>query len=193
MRDRASFSFRVAPHKFPTLRRALLDERPLVVLDLDGTLIHTLPRRLRRRASEPFVMRANGEELFVYVRPGVETLVDALNECDVRYAVWTAATAEYAREVVGALSRRTNFRPLFVWSRDRTDKMYRKDMRLPRGAGATGVVLIDDAPHHLSLASNAGRVELVPPFDATSTRRDRVLSHLGRAVRESRYEARRAF
>ena len=86
------------------------DERPLLILDLDETLIHATGRVLDRHPD--FQLGS----YFVYRRPAVDAF---LASCAERYrlAVWSSGGSEY---VAGLVENLFTGRPapLFAWSRD---------------------------------------------------------------------------
>lgn len=86
--------------------------RQLLILDLDETLFHATQARLERAAD----FRVVGS-YFAYKRPAVgEFLEYCFNHFDV--AVWSSATADYAREVVDNIFVQ-NDRLVFLWARER--------------------------------------------------------------------------
>ena len=82
--------------------------RAVLVLDLDHTLVHSVPRGTRGVpfAFEHFdVTLANGVEYTTYVRPHLKTLlavVEAQRDW-MRTIVWTAGTREYATAILDGL------------------------------------------------------------------------------------------
>ena len=86
-------------------------DRPLLILDLDETLIHSSFERLAR--VEDFRLF----EHFVYVRPHLEHF---LVECAARFrlAIWSSASDDYVEDIVRRIIPR--HLPLeFVWGRSR--------------------------------------------------------------------------
>ena len=74
--------------------------KPLVILDVDETLLHATETRL---ALAPDFMVA---EYYVYRRPGLNEFLNSASE-DYRLAIWSSATEGYVRDCVanvGALS-----------------------------------------------------------------------------------------
>jgi RNA polymerase II subunit A small phosphatase-like protein len=85
-------------------------KRPLLILDLDETLMHAAEAPLDRAAT----LRCG--PYFVYERPFAREFCE---RCALHYelAVWTSSTAAYARIVVEEI---VGHAPLsFLWSRER--------------------------------------------------------------------------
>lgn len=123
-----------------------------------------------------------GEQFRVHIRPGALRFIRTLNRHRVAYAVWTAATEEYATAVVANLKKLVPFHPRFVWSRAHTTNLI-KDMRKVHSlTGYRNAVLLDDSPSHLSLSSNHGCVQLVAPFDVESGETDDALHRIGALI-----------
>jgi RNA polymerase II subunit A small phosphatase-like protein len=152
--------------------------RPLLILDLDETLIYgsTTPS-----ASEPDFRCG---DYFIHKRPFVDEFIGA---CSRPYAlaVWTSSTSDYARCLTQRLFVDV---PLeFLWARDRCtcrfdaelqDHYWVKDLRKVRRAGfdLSRVLVVDDTPQKLE--RNYGNLVVVPEF--TGDFADRELPGLAR-------------
>ena len=84
-------------------------QSPLVIFDLDGTLLHSMNPGQRGRA-DGARLRASGPPDFktadgrwVWLRPGVHECLAAVAASGCRLAVWTAAPADYAALMVTGL------------------------------------------------------------------------------------------
>src|SRR5688572_23717435 len=126
-----------------------MDERLLLVLDLDETLIHASESRLSQAADYEL------PPYFIYRRPGLAEFLSAVSPA-FRLAVWTSSSPAYARAVCPLIFPDLQ-RLEFVWARDRctptrafdTDswcdaKPLKKLKR--RGYDLDRVVVVDDSP-----------------------------------------------
>jgi len=153
------------------------NEKKLVVLDLDETLIHATLAPLDRAPDFQVGFYS------VYERPHAREVITSLAG-RFRMAVWTSATRGYARDVVSHL-----FPPAhcleFVWCRDRctpffdhwaSELVYRKNLnKLKRkGYRLESLIMVDDRPD--CLAKHYGNLVRVTPFDGD--RGDRELPQL---------------
>lgn len=151
----------------------------VVILDLDLTLVHTLPDAVRDDV-ETFRTRAG----VVHVRPGARAFLDHVfsKSSFLSVGVWTAGTAAYAREVVEGLGIRDRLSILL--SRDDAVYLptghYVKNLDIVRmRLNAKHVVLLDDSPIHSLVTTND--VIRVPPFDARAKTEDVFFVNLVRA------------
>lgn len=127
--------------------------RPLLICDLDETLIYGSSTRLHRDAD--FLVGP----LHIYKRPGVDVFLATVN----RYydlAIWSSASGDYVIEIANAL--KANVREWsFVWSRDRcTQRMhherfetvYLKDLKKAarKGYSLERILIVDDTREKLS-------------------------------------------
>ncbi|MCP4574131.1 MAG: HAD family hydrolase [bacterium] len=140
-------------------------DRPLLILDLDETLIHATERPLA--AVRP-TFRA---VLFlIHLRPHArEFLTAAARDWDL--AIWTSASADYAEIVRGNLF--VDVEVEFVWSRGRCTRVFDqerqrevwiKDLRKVKKCGRdlARVLVIDDKPG--GLARSYGNLVRVQPW-----------------------------
>lgn len=139
--------------------------RPLLILDLDETLLHASENRLGRDAEfkvGPY---------HVYLRPHLpEFLDDAAAYFDL--AVWSSASDDYVGFLAKELSRFVpNWR--FVWGRSRCvrrlhsewqETVFLKDLKKVKRLGyrLSRVLIADDTPHKVS--RNYGNAIYVQPY-----------------------------
>ena len=153
--------------------------RPLLILDLDETLIYGSETRLHRDADfavGPF---------HVYKRPGVDNFLVTVN----RYydlAIWSSASGDYVHGMATAL--KPNVREWkFVWSRSRCvqrkhpetfETIPIKDLRKAarQGYALERILIVDDTRE--KVARNYGNAIYVPEF--TGSEDDRELQQLAR-------------
>lgn len=161
--------------------------RPLLILDLDETLIHGSESRLHRDADfmvGPF---------HVYERPYLSSFLSSTSaHFDV--AIWSSASSDYVASIASALAE---FVPewQFVWSRMRCVQrmhpelmttMFIKDLRKVkrRGYDLDRVLMVDDTRHKVS--RNYGNAIYVSPFEGADD--DAELPQLARYVNSLRHE-----
>jgi RNA polymerase II subunit A small phosphatase-like protein len=143
-----------------------MDERPLLVLDLDETLLHATETRLTIAPHHHEV-----GPYFLYLRPGLAAFLEQI-ALAYRLAVWTSSSPSYARKVC-ALIFTDPGRLEFMWASDRctpirdveTDiwfnaKRLRKLKR--RGYDLVRVLVVDDSPEKHT--RNYGNLVQVAPF-----------------------------
>jgi Dullard-like phosphatase family protein len=124
----------------------------LLVLDLDGTLVHS---EFQRRTYQQHDFSLFNEEIFVYKRPYLDYFVSTILEWfDV--AVWTASGCEYAAEIVRHVFPDPS-KISFLFSSERCTNKYCpatgeriviKDMKKVkrRGYDLKQVLIVDDTP-----------------------------------------------
>lgn len=153
--------------------------RPLLILDLDETLIYGSEMRLHRDADfavGPF---------HVYKRPGADEFLATVN----RYydlAIWSSASGDYVLDIARAL--RSNVREwIFVWSRSRcVQRMHPetfetipiKDLRKAARSGypLERILIVDDTREKVS--RNYGNAIYIAEFVGSDD--DQELSQLAR-------------
>lgn len=139
--------------------------RPLLILDLDETLLH---------ARETELPRAHDFRIahyFVYARPHLAAfLAAAASSYDL--AVWTSASQPYADLAVQQLFK--HVLPLqFIWSARRCTRRFDRELMINydvkdlrkakrRGYPLERVLMIDDTPEKLE--RHYGNHILIPPF-----------------------------
>jgi TFIIF-interacting CTD phosphatase-like protein len=151
--------------------------RPLLILDLDESLIFGTRDRLDR----PF--DAVLEPYAIYHRPGVAGFLDRVSTV-YALAVWTSATHDYARVVVESVFPK-DLELAFVWSRERCtwrrvletqEEYWLKNLLKVRRLGfdLDRVLIVDDEPRKLE--RNYGNLVPIRPWIGDSG--DQELSHL---------------
>lgn len=132
-----------SPRRFPKM---------LLVLDLDGTLVHS---EFQRRSYQQCDFSLFNEEIFVYKRPYLDYFMATILEWfDV--AVWTASGCEYAAEIVRHVFPDPS-QVSFLFSSERCTNKYCpntgertviKDMKKVkrRGHDLSQVLIVDDTP-----------------------------------------------
>lgn len=160
---------------------------PLLILDLDETLIHGTESRLHRDPDftvGPFC---------IYKRPHLEYfLAETTPNFDV--AIWSSASEDYVERIALALG---GYVPKwqFVWSRARCVQrmhpemmttMFIKDLRKVkrRGYNLNRVLIVDDTRHKLS--RNYGNAIYIAPFEGGDD--DTELLQLAKYVNSLRHE-----
>jgi len=145
----------------------------LLVLDLDGTLVHAQTARFASGTSE-VVEDFRVNYYYVYKRPGVDAFLETVMT---RYkvAIWTAASEPYARAVVAGLLPPSRQRQLsFLYSACNTTQQYDHDFACTRpvknlkkvkkkGFLLSRVLAIDDT--WSTFKKNYGNGVLVTTFD----------------------------
>jgi TFIIF-interacting CTD phosphatase-like protein len=138
--------------------------KPLLILDLDETLVHATTRSMD---AEP-AFRAAGYD--VYRRPNLDAFLEqCFSIFDV--AVWTSAGRDYATEIVHNVFGGRELR--FFWAAERctrrvnlaTYEQYNvKDLKKVRRLGVPleRVLMVDDSPEKLE--RNYGNYIRVTPF-----------------------------
>ena len=140
--------------------------RPLLILDLDETLVHGAETRQHRDADftvGPF---------FVYKRPHLKSFLQATSDhFDV--AIWSSASSDYVHGIACALA---DCVPTwqFVWSRSRCVQrmhpelmttIFIKDLRKVkrRGYDLNRTLMVDDTRHKVS--RNYGNAIYISPYE----------------------------
>jgi RNA polymerase II subunit A small phosphatase-like protein len=156
-------------------------EKPLLILDLDETLIFATPRKLE---AEPDF---GCFQYLVYRRPGLAGFIE---ECARHYrlGVWTSSTPGYAECIVSEIFGEI---PLeFLWTRGRCTRRFDFESREPywvknlkkvkrAGYDLDRVLMVEDTPRNLE--RNYGNLVLVDEF--TGDPSDRELIELGGYLR----------
>jgi hypothetical protein len=105
--------------------KAGLPSPMVVVLDLDATLIYSMPKECYeelKKSSKAKLPKFDYEldDFVVFKRPFVDYLFRFFIKYHVPWAVWTAGTKEYAKDIVSNLlkSYPKTFKPLSVYSQN---------------------------------------------------------------------------
>lgn len=150
-------------------------KRMLVVLDLDHTLVHTVAHVTEPPAlgtSGTFdIVQSDSSLSTVFLRPHISRFIRALTDAGIEYAVWTAGTATYARDVCAGIARfDPTFSPVFVYDRSHTSVVAGRHLKDISSVGsAERVVLVDDDVSHAHFAKRNSHVVVVPKFHHEST------------------------
>lgn len=154
--------------------------RPLLILDLDETLVHARPAPGTSSGTTPGTAPGTASgwapggvrcgPYLVAPRPGLDAF---LTRCRQLYdlAVWTSATADYAACVLAAFLADVPL--VFVWSRERCTRRVDHETHEPywvkdlgkvrrRGHDLARVLAIDDLPR--TYERNHGNLVRVSPF-----------------------------
>lgn len=139
-------------------------DHPLLILDLDETLIHAVDDPLE------FSPDFSVERYLVYQRPYVmEFLTICATVFDI--AVWSSGSSKYVNAIVDALFPEE--KPVFIWSRDRcaerrdpeTDStFFKKDLKkvARRGYSLSRTVIVEDDPRNV--LGQYGNAVYIKPF-----------------------------
>ncbi|MBL8873052.1 MAG: HAD family hydrolase [Planctomycetaceae bacterium] len=142
--------------------------KPLLILDLDETLIHGSERKLHREADfrvGPF---------YLYKRPHLGQFLTSVNSVyDV--AIWSSASEDYVSGIARHLMPMVGVWK-FVWSRarcvqrlnpDTLEYDYIKDLRKVRrlGFNLNRTLIVDDTPR--KVCRNYGNAIYVSPFEGS--------------------------
>lgn len=154
------------------------EAHPLLILDLDETLIHATTRRCGRDPD----FRAG--PYAIYKRPG---LADFLGRISLHYeiAIWSASSADYVDLIIGKIIPE-NIALCFQWSRSRCtwsyDAEYQtqfllKDLKKVKRTGydLKRTLIVDDESR--KLRRSYGNAIYIPPFEGDPG--DRELPLLG--------------
>lgn len=157
--------------------------RPLLILDLDETLIHASETEL---AHTPDFLIA---PYALYLRPGVAGFLERMAQ-HYELAVWTSSSPAYARAVVARLFAEPE-RLAFTWASDRCT--LRRDLDSDtwcqskplhklrrRGYDLRRVLVVDDSPEKHT--RNYGNLIAVRPFEGDPA--DDELPRLGRYLQQ---------
>lgn len=144
------------------------DPRPLLILDMDETLIHSMEMDKELVFAKPHFMH---EEDGVYKRPNLD---EFLKRCAVHYriAIWSAGRRDYVFDVISQIVPETM--PLeFVWTRgfctrrkdgETQEEYYLKVLKKleKRGYDLDRVLIVEDSPRNC--ARNYGNAIYVNKF-----------------------------
>lgn len=161
-----------------------MNERSLILLDLDNTLIHTTTD-----VPHPDFELLPHPTLYIHVRPYVREFLSYLMQNDslFEFGFWTCGSYEYAHDVVRELLKLVNAPdwPLRILMTRRdaiiVNGAYVKDLQLVKELyGVTDLLLLDDNPIHFAIPDNKSQICLVPSFAVTNVGavHDSFLMHL---------------
>jgi TFIIF-interacting CTD phosphatase-like protein len=149
---------------------------PLLILDLDETLIHSV--------DDPFDYSPDFRvgPFNVYCRPGLSNFLEKVSR-SYELAVWSSASEDYVEEIASRIWPK-GFS--FVWARTRCvtrlnpelyEQIYLKDLKKVRRCGyrLERVLIVDDSPEKVT--RHYGNSIYIQPFEGD--RSDQVLESLG--------------
>jgi RNA polymerase II subunit A small phosphatase-like protein len=141
--------------------------RPLLILDIDETLLHAREEPLGRECDFQLY------DYHVYLRPHVRLFLESASE---RYdlACWSSATRNYVAAMVKELMVGLTAEPLFIWDRSRCtrrfdfvhqEEYFLKDLKKVRRRGfdLDRVLILEDEPRKVN--RNFGNAIYVKPFE----------------------------
>lgn len=149
-------------------------KKPLLILDLDETLIHSIDKT--NYVEQPYDFMID-DEFYVMKRPYVEEFIKEMSQ-HYELAVWTAATRGYAEKIVKELFHKNNIELKFFHSRERCverhytrtmydyypQRYYIKDLsKIKKHFDLNKVLMVDDL--HTSLERNYGNLVKILPFE----------------------------
>jgi len=148
-------------------------KRPLLILDLDETLIYACEQSLSN------AVNFEVGPYFVYKRPSVDEFLATVDQW-YDLAVWTSSSAAYAGEVIRQLfPRSANLK--FAWARSRCTRRYNyetqeeywlKDLKkiCRLGYALERIVVVDDSPEKLQ--RHYGNYIRISPFEGDQSDRE---------------------
>tara|TARA_B100001741_G_C16531127_1_gene589620 strand:- start:706 stop:1437 length:732 start_codon:yes stop_codon:yes gene_type:complete len=161
-------------------------KKKLIILDIDQTLIHSVPATTPVQTPGTFLLPLPHNETYhVHTRRHLKTFINAMrrlsqqNGCKI--AIWTAAQRDYATRILNKIwptwsSDLLFFRSFQHCSKTASGDVFKDLRRLPQGYD---FLLVDDSPVHYSMnTANNFSVWKIKPFDATSSAIDNELLHV---------------
>ncbi len=147
-------------------RNLEIENKILLVLDLDETLIHATERKLEIDFDFQYA------DYFIYRRPNLKWFLESMS-ADFKLAVWSSADDKYVEEIVEKI-KPENIEFEFVWGRTRctTKRDYELDeyvheKRLKKvkkkGFSIERILMIDDSPEKTK--DNYGNAVYVSAFE----------------------------
>ncbi len=142
-----------------------IEDKILLVLDLDETLIHATERRFEIDLDFQY------ENYFVYKRPHLKWFLESMN-VDFKLAIWSSADDKYVEEIVKKI-KPDSIEFEFIWGRTRctTKRDYELDVYIhekrlkkvkKKGFPIDRILMIDDSPEKTK--DNYGNAIYVKPF-----------------------------
>lgn len=162
-----------------------MQEKPLLILDLDETLVHACERdsekdlRIRQHRQPDFFVG----EYTIYNRPGVDEFLTRVYAV-YQIAIWSKGGSGYVEPCVDELLKGFPA-PVFVWSYRRCTRRfdheafeayYIKDLKkvVKRGFAKERMLIVDDLPSNSE--RNFGNAVYIAPFEGEPE--DAELEHL---------------
>lgn len=144
-----------------------MEQRPLLILDIDETLIHGREAPLARECD----FRAGA--FYIYLRPNVRHFLDTVSEV-YDLACWSSASKDYLDVVVNELMSGLDRSLLFVWDRSRCtrridfvyqEEYFLKDLKKVKHKGfdLKRVLILEDEPRKVH--RHFGNAIYVKPFE----------------------------
>ena len=158
---------------------------PMIVLDVDHTLVHTAPAAHPSMPSFPVGME-NGKTFHCHPRPYcfffLRYLCQRVQRGEAILAIWSAGVREYVEFVVAELFSMANLgkasaHGVTIYAREQTHVATNGDcVKVLDTLCHPRIILIDDGIAHAMVPSNAGKVWLIPPFVVDTCLHDCVLT-----------------
>ncbi len=142
-----------------------MNEKPLLILDLDETLIHANVELVHEQFSYKLPFH------YVYERPYLKEFLLAVNKL-YALAIWSSATEDYIKDILNiSMPREINL--VFTWDRSHCtqrfdenygSRIYIKNLRKVKSKGfpLERVLIVDDSPEKIRL--NYGNAIIIKPF-----------------------------
>ena len=139
--------------------------KPLLILDLDETLIHATTRKLNYKETYLF------ERYFVYTRPHLNWFLNEISN-HFRIGVWSAADENYVSAIVAQILP-NNLKLEIMWGQswcnynyDNENNTYVYEKKLNEltklNFKLNEIILVDDSLHNIKL--NGGNAIFIRPF-----------------------------
>ncbi len=144
----------------------MMDKKPLLIFDLDETLLFATKDKLSRAPDTIF------DEYFVYFRPGYQSIISEL-AADFDIGIWSSAGDKYVDFMAQAIQPE-NFEFAFVWGYSRCTAKYDLDMgqhymlknlkKLKRkGYSLSKMLIVDNTP--AKVQANYGNAIYIKDFE----------------------------
>jgi len=142
------------------------EEKILLILDLDETLIHATENELQVACDFKYL------DYFIYKRPYLSVFLDKISK-DFRLAIWSSASDEYVEDIVRLINpKHIEFE--FIWGRSRCTlkrdyilDSYVQEKRMKKikkqGYSLEKSLIVDDSPEKTK--DNYGNAIYIKPFE----------------------------
>ncbi len=163
-------------------------QKTVLVLDLDETLIHTVPKgTLLSRTGTPHYYLWDGS--IGFIRPGLKEFLNYVQRSFTHVGIWTAADARYASYIVEHVLKPLGFRPKFILAAHHCEivpyngvfirikplrTLWSRAEYSWLGATPDNTVVVDDRPETAS--ANSGNLFQIPQFSLFSLAYDNQLA-----------------
>jgi|AntRauTorckE6833_2_1112554.scaffolds.fasta_scaffold27092_2 TFIIF-interacting CTD phosphatase-like protein len=153
------------------------NERKVIVLDIDKTLIHATQNHNNTKCFGDFYI-CDGKYL-VFKRPYVDDFIKYCFETFDKVIVWSSGTSDYVNEVVSKLFKE-KYTPFMILTRDHCNKKngYAKDIHIitrklrGKGFNKENIYFVEDNPQVVKNLSNNNIIP-VSPFITNFRKRGR--------------------